>query len=76
MRKVLRKVLQRVTKGREEDARQNIELFVEKRFPALLTWTKEQVEQISGLNTLQSILSALFMANTEEEIKMAFPALV
>jgi len=49
---------------------------VEKRFPALLTWTKEQVEQISGLNTLQSILSALFMANTEEEIKMAFPALV
>jgi len=49
---------------------------VEKRFPALLAWTKEQVEQISGLNTLQSILSALFMANTEEEIKMAFPALV
>jgi hypothetical protein len=58
--------------GRVEEARQNIELFVEKRFPTLLAWVKARVEQMSDLETLQRIVSALFTANTEEEIKASF----
>ena len=60
-----------IEKGRIEEARGNIELFVEKRFPTLLTWVKAQIEQISDLEILQGILPALFAANTPEEIEMA-----
>lgn len=63
-----------IAEGREEEARRNIELFVETRFPTLLTWVKARIERISDLDTLQNIISALFMANTAEEIKAAFPA--
>ena len=60
--------------GRIAEARQNIELFVEKRFPSLLTWVQARVEQISEADTLQNIIVTLFTANTDEEITAAFPA--
>lgn len=64
--------------GREEgqvkEVRQNIEVLVEKRFPALLAWVKAQVEQITDLATLRKILYALFTAYTEEEAKRSLSA--
>lgn len=54
--------------------RQNIEAFMEVRFPNLFTWVKEQVEQVSDINRLQHILLALYAANTPEEIRSAFSA--
>jgi len=62
-------------KGRVEEARANIVLFVEKRFPIMLSWVQEQVAQVSDLKTLQEVLPALFMANDAEEIRIAFSSL-
>ena len=63
---------QGLEKGRIEEARQNIELFVEKRFPSALAWVKARVEQINNTQTLQEIIATLFTANSEDEVKAAF----
>lgn len=65
---------QGLEQGRVQEAQQNIESLVEKRFPALLTWVKEQIEQITDLATLRGILSTLFTASTEEEARQSLPA--
>ena len=62
-------------RGRVEEARKNIELFVEKRFPALLAWVTEQIGPVNDLQVLQEVLSTMFTANTEDEIRAAFPVL-
>lgn len=66
------KLAEKFAKGREEEARQVIEKFVEKRFPAMLTWVKTQMQQIGELAKLQQILDNLFVANTPEEVQAAF----
>ncbi len=62
--------------GREEgmvvEARQNITHFVELRFPIVLTWVTTRIEQITDLATLHRILSALYLAITEEEVRTIF----
>lgn len=63
-----------IEQGHIQEAQQNIESLVEKRFPALLTWVKAQVEQITDLATLRGILSTLFTASTEEEVRQSLPA--
>jgi hypothetical protein len=65
---------QGLEQGRTEEARQNIESFVETRFPTLFAWVQVRVEPITNLETLREILSMLYRANTVEEVKLAFPA--
>jgi hypothetical protein len=65
---------QGLEQGRMEEARQNIERFVETRFPTLFSWVKVRIEQITDLETLREMRSVLYRANTIEEAKLAFPA--
>jgi predicted transposase YdaD len=65
-----------VQEGREEGleegrvlTRQNIEAFVQKRFPTLLASVKKQIENITDLATLQNILFTVGTARSAKEVK-------
>lgn len=60
--------------GRIEEARQNISLFIEKRFPSLLPLVQPTLIQINDEDTLQEVMIDLFTANTLEEATTAFSA--
>jgi predicted transposase YdaD len=60
---------QGLEQGRVLEARQNIELFVRKRFPALLPPVNARIEEITDLETLQDILLLVGTARTIKEVK-------
>jgi predicted transposase YdaD len=66
--------LEGIQVGQMKEIRQNIEDLVEEQCPGLLTWVKTQVEQITDLAILRTILRVVARAATEDEIKAAFPA--
>jgi hypothetical protein len=61
--------------GRVEEARRNIEAFVQVRFPALLASVKSQIVSTTDLEKLQNFLLTVGMAQTEEEVTKALAAL-
>lgn len=63
------------TQGRVEEARRTIEGLTVERFPAQFSWVREQIEQVSDLEILRSILRAVALATTAEEVRQFFAVL-
>ncbi len=62
-------------KGRVEEARQNIELLAQARFPDLLAFIKKQLVSLADLSKLQEILLLVGTAKTAEEVEQSLLAL-
>jgi predicted transposase YdaD len=60
--------------GKKKEKEQGLLLFVELRFPSLLTLTKQAIEHGMSLQQLEAFQKKLYQANTVEEAQAALLA--